>query len=79
MAKSAGGKKAKGSPPIDADFFASGRFNKEMYDSQYAKFFQNPELATVLKATKEAKLMHHSRGSEPVFFENLVKIRSLLL
>uniref|UniRef100_A0A6C0I0L8 NADAR domain-containing protein n=1 Tax=viral metagenome TaxID=1070528 RepID=A0A6C0I0L8_9ZZZZ len=86
MAKSAGGKTGKvdgklfrpKNVKIDPDFFANGRDNKEMYDSQYAKFTQNADLKRVLLLTKEAKLMHHSRGSPPIFFENLVRIRDLL-
>jgi len=86
MAKGAGGKTGKidgklfrpKNVKIDADFFINGRDNKEMYDAQYAKFTQNADLTQVLLLTKDAKLMHYTRGSQPVFFENLVAIRTIL-
>jgi predicted NAD-dependent protein-ADP-ribosyltransferase YbiA (DUF1768 family) len=86
MAKGAGGKTGKvdgkifrpKNVKIDNDFFTNGRDNKEMYDAQYAKFTQNADLTRVLLLTKDAKLMHFSRGSQPVFFENLVAIRTIL-
>jgi len=81
LAKSAGGKKGmingKRTPSVDADFFPL-RLNQEMFAAQEAKFTQNAELEALLKATKEAKLMHFTRGKPPVFFENLVRIRSSL-
>jgi hypothetical protein len=86
MAKGAGGKTGKvdgkifrpKNVKIDADFFTNGHDNKEMYDAQFAKFTQNVDLLRVLLLTKDAKLMHFSRGSPPVFFENLVNIRNVL-
>jgi hypothetical protein len=85
MAKGAGGKTGKvdgklfrpKNVKIDHDFFTSGNDNEEMYNAQYAKFTQNEDLKRVLLLTKEAKLMHFTRGS-PVFFENLVRIRNSL-
>ncbi len=82
MAKGAGGKsgKYKGviirpkEVQIDPDFFGK-RDKTEMYDAQQAKFTQNEELKKILLATKDAKLMHHSRGKPPVLFENLIIIR----
>ena len=82
LAKAAGGKsgKLKGTllrpseVEIDPDFFGR-RHKKEMYDSQYAKFTQNEELKQLLLATNDAKLTHHSRGSPPIVFEDLMLIR----
>jgi predicted NAD-dependent protein-ADP-ribosyltransferase YbiA (DUF1768 family) len=84
MAKSAGGKTGKvdgklfrpKNVKIDPDFFTGDNANRKMYDAQYAKFTQNADLKRLLLLTKEAKLMHYTRGSPPVFFENLVQIRN---
>lgn len=82
LAKAAGGKsgKFKGTllrpteVEVDPDFFGK-RHKKEMYDAQYAKFTQNEDLKRMLLATNDAKLTHHSRGSPPVVFEDLMLIR----
>jgi predicted NAD-dependent protein-ADP-ribosyltransferase YbiA (DUF1768 family) len=82
MAKAAGGKTGKFKSTllrpkevqIDSDFFGK-RHKKEMYDAQYAKFTQNEDLKQLLLATKNAKLTHHSRGSDPILFEELMLIR----
>jgi predicted NAD-dependent protein-ADP-ribosyltransferase YbiA (DUF1768 family) len=82
LAKAAGGKsgKLKGEllrpkeVQLDSDFFGK-RHKQEMYDAQYAKFTQNEDLKQLLLATKNAKLTHHSRGSAPVLFEELMLIR----
>jgi predicted NAD-dependent protein-ADP-ribosyltransferase YbiA (DUF1768 family) len=82
LAKAAGGKsgKFKGEllrpteVELDPDFFGK-RHKKEMYDAQYAKFTQNEDLKRMLLATNDAKLTHHSRGSPPVVFEDLMLIR----
>jgi predicted NAD-dependent protein-ADP-ribosyltransferase YbiA (DUF1768 family) len=82
LAKAAGGKSGKfkgtllrpSEVEIDPDFFGR-RHKKEMYDSQYAKFTQNEELKQLLLATNDAKLTHHSRGSPPIVFEDLMLIR----
>jgi predicted NAD-dependent protein-ADP-ribosyltransferase YbiA (DUF1768 family) len=82
LAKAAGGKsgKLKGEllrpveVAVDPDFFGK-RHKQEMYDAQYAKFTQNEDLKRLLLATGEAKLTHHSRGSPPVVFDDLMLIR----
>jgi predicted NAD-dependent protein-ADP-ribosyltransferase YbiA (DUF1768 family) len=82
LAKAAGGKSGKfkgtllrpSEVEIDPDFFGK-RHKKEMYDAQYAKFTQNEELKQLLLATNDAKLTHHSRGSPPIVFEDLMLIR----
>jgi predicted NAD-dependent protein-ADP-ribosyltransferase YbiA (DUF1768 family) len=82
MAKAAGGKtgkfKGKLIRPIevtlDPDFFGK-RHKQEMYAAQYAKFTQDDDLKKLLSATGNAKLTHHSRGSPPIVFEDLMIIR----
>jgi len=82
IAKAAGGKSGKfkgtllrpSEVELDPDFFGK-RHKKEMYDAQYAKFTQNEDLKRMLLATNDAKLTHHSRGSPPVVFEDLMLIR----
>jgi predicted NAD-dependent protein-ADP-ribosyltransferase YbiA (DUF1768 family) len=81
-AKAAGGKtgKSKGKlirpvqVTIDPDFFGK-RHKQEMYAAQYAKFTQDEGLKQLLLATGNAKLTHHSRGSPPIVFEDLMIIR----
>ena len=87
MAKAAGGKTGKLAgkkirPPdikMDEDFFSSGRSVEEMNKAQLAKFTQIDELKETLKETKNARLMHFVRGSPPVEFTNLMKIRDELI
>ena len=82
MAKGAGGKKGsfKGKRiipkgvVIDPDFF-KGRSEKTMEDAMMAKFSQNKDLKAMLLATKNAKLVHFSRGSPPVVFNDLMRVR----
>jgi len=82
LAKAAGSKsgKYKGKElrekgiTIDTDFF-SGRNKTEMEYAMKAKFEQNSDLGRLLKATKKAKLNHFSRGSPPIVFDELMKVR----
>jgi predicted NAD-dependent protein-ADP-ribosyltransferase YbiA (DUF1768 family) len=62
---------------IDDDFF-SGRDKKEMEDAMFAKFSQNEDLKKILLATKRAKLNHFVRGSPPVVFNELMRVRQRL-
>ena len=50
-----------------------------MNRAQLAKFMQSDQLKQMLIATKDARLMHFQRGSEPIEFTNLMKIRSDLV
>ena len=82
MAKGAGGKTGKFQGKlirpvqitVDPDFFKT-RHKKEMYAAQYAKFTQNEDLKKLLLATNDGKLTHHSRGSPPIVFDDLMLIR----
>jgi len=82
MAKAAGGKtgKYKGELlrpkriEIDPDFFEK-RSEKEMNNAQDAKFSQHEDLMQLLLATKNAKLMYHSRGKQPETFDHLMILR----
>ena len=82
MASAAGGKngKYKGDllrpkqVKIDPDFFGA-RSEKELHDAQYAKFTQNPDLLSMLLATKTAKLVEHRRGRESDVYDSLMLIR----
>jgi predicted NAD-dependent protein-ADP-ribosyltransferase YbiA (DUF1768 family) len=84
-AKSVGGKtgKVKGKQirpkevVIDPNFFG-GRHIEEMEKAMRAKFSQNPELKQLLLSTKNAKLVHFQRGSPPIVFDHLMRIRQEL-
>jgi hypothetical protein len=91
MAKSAGGKTGKWevedkdvvllraeNVEIDPDFYKL-RYNKEMYDAQYAKFTQNKELKDLLMATKNAKLMHYVNNKPLEEYKQLMEIREKLM
>lgn len=91
MAKSAGGKSGKWevddkeaillrpeNAEIDPDFYKS-RYNKELYDAQYAKFTQNKELKGLLMATKNAKLMHYVNNKPLEEYKQLMEIREKLM
>ena len=82
MAKGAGGKtgKYKGKVirtkdiTIDPNFF-NGKNNISMKSAQLAKFSQNLELKKMLLDTKNAKLVHFSRGMPPAIFISLMEVR----
>jgi predicted NAD-dependent protein-ADP-ribosyltransferase YbiA (DUF1768 family) len=82
LAKAAGGKSGKIKDTllrpkevvIDPDFF-NKRDKQEIYAAQYAKFTQNEDLKKLLLATNNAKLTHYSRGSPPIVFDELMRIR----
>ena len=84
-AKGAGGKTGKvnkkkfrpTSIQMDEDFMKNGNNEKVMYDGQLAKYQQNPELKNMLLLTKQAKLVHFSRGGSIVFYDTM-KIRKAL-
>jgi predicted NAD-dependent protein-ADP-ribosyltransferase YbiA (DUF1768 family) len=62
---------------IDNDFF-NGRHEKVLEDGMRAKFTQNKDLTNLLKLTKRAKLQLFIKGSEPIAYNSLMKIRSEL-
>ena len=62
---------------VDDDFF-NGRHEKVLEDGMRAKFTQNKDLTNLLKSTKRAKLQLFIKGSEPVVYNSLMKIRSEL-
>ena len=87
LAKSYGGKtgKYKGNIvrpkeiQVDPDFFGpNGRSEKEMEAAQAAKYSQSNEAKKTLLATKDAKLVHYSRGAPPIVFNDIMSIRSTL-
>jgi hypothetical protein len=63
---------------IDPDFYKS-RYNKELYDAQYAKFTQNKDLKDLLMATKNAKLMHYVNNKPLEEYKHLMEIREKLM
>jgi len=90
MAKGAGGKSGKYLKEqirpldkygkimkMDDDFLSRGPKEKEA--AQYAKFSQNADLKALLKATQKAKLQHFSRGTPPMVYDDLMRVRSTLL
>ena len=83
LAKVTGGKdvKHKYRPrdiTIDSDFFPK-RAQQEMFRAQHAKFTQNADLKQLLRATKNAKLMHYTRGGKLETFDGLMYIRDHML
>lgn len=84
-AKGAGGKTGKvnkkkfrpSNVKMDEDFMMNGKNEDVMYNGQLAKYKQNPELKDMLLLTKDAKLVHFSRGGSIVFYDTM-KVRKLL-
>ena len=86
MAKAYGGKSGKYKGKlvrpknilIDEDFF-NGRGDKEMFDSQLAKFTQSESMRNMLLATGDAQLMHTiPRSTKSIPFNNLIYFRDLI-
>ena len=83
VAKSAGGVtgKYKGSKirdksiKLDPAFFESGVSKVEMKKAQLAKYTQNTDLREMLLNTRDAKLVHYVRGSDPIVFHDTMEIR----
>ena len=82
MAKAAGSKNGKfkdkiirpNDVTIDPNFF-NGRHEQEMKAAQRAKFTQNKELKELLLATRDAKLVHFTRGCPPSVYVGLMEVR----
>ena len=86
MAKAAGGKTGKYKGKIvrdknikmDEEFIENDRFDT-MKRAMKAKFTQNKDLKELLKATKNAKLQHYIRGSQPEVFMDLMEVRKEII
>ena len=63
---------------IDPDFFNHGRSEREMENATFAKFSQNKNLADLLLATRNAKLVHYLRGARPEISHHLMRVRHKL-
>lgn len=55
------------------------REKQEMYHALYAKFTQNDDLARILEATKDAKLLYRVNKKKKIEFLELMWLRKLLL
>ena len=67
------------SPPLDTTFFKNKNNEKIMENAQRAKYKQNKPLSNMLKLTNNAKLVHYSRGKEPIVFYDTMRIRKELV
>ena len=82
MAKACGGKDGKFKTKlirpkeviVDQDY-TEERENKNIYDAQYAKFTQHPELTQLLLQTKNAKLLQFKTGKSPELDNTLMLVR----
>ena len=63
---------------IDEDY-TEERENKNIYDAQFAKFTQYPELTKLLLETKNAKLLIFKSGKEPELDNTLMLVRDKLM
>lgn len=63
---------------VDPDFFNHGRSEREMENATFAKFSQNKNLADLLLATRNAKLVHYRRGAPPEIYHHLMRVRHKL-
>lgn len=70
-------KKHNGEKLKTDDDFAQ-REKQEMFHALYAKFTQNPELARILHATKDAQLFYRINKQKKVEFTELMWLRQLL-
>ena len=86
MAKAAGSKQGKFEKIlvrpkqviVDEDY-TEERENKNIYDAQFAKFTQNPELTQLLIQTKNAKLMKFKSGKEPELDNTPMLVRDKIM
>jgi predicted NAD-dependent protein-ADP-ribosyltransferase YbiA (DUF1768 family) len=80
QAKKAGGKSGKPHRPAaikaDRTFFTTTRVTTEMHRAHTAKFQQNADCREVLMATRDAKLVHFTRGQPPIVFVGLCELRN---
>jgi predicted NAD-dependent protein-ADP-ribosyltransferase YbiA (DUF1768 family) len=61
---------------VDQDFVQ--REKQEMFHALYAKFTQNPELARILEATRDAQLFYRVNKQKKVEFTELMWLRQIL-
>ena len=61
---------------VDEDF--EERQKKELFHALYAKFTQNPDLAVILEATKDAHLFYRVNKQKKLEFTELMWLRQLL-
>ena len=86
MARGAGGKTGEfggtvirpSTVHVDSDY-SKERENKNIFDAQYAKFTQNPEMMKLLIETKNAKLMKSKSGKEPHLDNVLILVRDKIM
>jgi predicted NAD-dependent protein-ADP-ribosyltransferase YbiA (DUF1768 family) len=52
------------------------RLNNIVYNAQFAKINQNPDLKNLLLHTKDALLVHYKKGKKPIIMKDLMTIRN---